>query len=762
MSAAATDYDLDPLADRLCTALDHNEGLMVTAVVEVPAPAPPALLMALLADIEQRIAAALGAALPHARMHAIWPGEETEDLLSALNGSRDVLKRFCPLVLLLIEDGEQLRWLRARTPDLLSSITVSARLEPRPTALDPETVWARIDAHQHKTLGTVRLSGLVPHQTAVQGLRLDRVYLRRTTLRIADQGGALQLIVGEPGSGKSTLLKARALGLEGGDSAGAAPARGLFLPLSAWSEANRRRSTPLDAWVRDTMSAMAGVQAVKLAGLLSGATLLLDGLDEVAHLTDRRRLLDEAQALTRAYPDLHIVVSGRELVLEQLLVDHRRAWTLVRLGDIRPGEARRLMWVTLAAWHDLPADGPLPPEVEGRAQHARTSPAFKTLAHSPLLVTFYTVLMELQREPPAHIPSLYHALVEMLVVNWQAMRSTSGARLSRAEAYRTLAPLGWGLVEAGAVGLHKAELLARLMDADTLSAPGPEREAAARRRLTQLSEDSALLMVEDGRWRFHHQTIAEFLAARAALQEPAVAAALEAEPYLPQRQQTVAFAVSMVLDVDPRDDLAARWLDALDRKARRPGVYDAKIPSTLSAVLVHARGLPASRRAALTGHLARVTFTQKLSPWQRDLAVGAWAAAARAQAIPTEALEALADDREAQHTIGEALVALVGTEEPQLARWLRTDKQVGHAWLARWLADPAPEQRACAWLAVAWTGSLNHKKLKRWDRMVWTLVRQLLPIQMGVLKQIGVFKPRRRISLPAPFATFGAPSTPPA
>jgi energy-coupling factor transporter ATP-binding protein EcfA2 len=727
------DFDLGPVVAQLAEAIELSDGGMVTALVEVAAPAPADLRAALTAALGAALAPALGVRAGLARLLSVEPGPDAEATLHDLNTSRDSLKRFCPLVLLLCEDGEATRWVRGRTPDLFSAVTVGARLQPRPDPVGAADLWARLAARQREALGTLKLSGLVPHTAAVSALPLATVFVPRLVRPPGGEPRRLTLMVGEPGAGKSTLLKAMALGLtgEGAAEGGRVVPRRLYLALAGWSEENRRRSTPLEAWVCAAAGALIGAGAVEAGALLPGATLLLDGLDEVAGLSERRRLLDEAAAMARAWPTLLIVVSGRELVLEQLLAEHRKLWEVERLAALSPAAAAALMAGTLRAWHGVAAGAALPAEVEARRQRALQSEAFVALRQTPLLVTFYTVLMELQREPPAHVPSLYNALVEMLIVNWQAMRSTTGARLSRAEAYKVLAPLGWGLVEAGVTGLTEPALLERLMAADSLSAPGPEREAAARRRLQQLSEDSALLMVEGGRWRFHHQTIAEFMAARAALQDPAVAAAIEADPYPPQRQQTVAFAVSLALDVEPRDDLAARWLEALSRKAKRRGVYDAKIPGTLSAVLAHARGLPPSRRATLATHLIRVTFHQRLSPWQREVAVGAFARAAALGAIPAEQLEALAANAVAREATGEALMDLVDVGEPQVARFLCADTAVGHTWLTAWLTDPDPRVRLRAWVAALWRADSLAQLVRTHDGMVSAMLEALVVDRIG-------------------------------
>ncbi len=282
----------------------------------------------------------------------------------------------------------------------------------------------------------------------------------------------------------------------------------------------------------------------------------------------------------------------------------------------------------LRAFHKLPAEAPLPPAVAERLAQANAAGGLDELRGSPLLLTFFVVLMELNRAPPTHKTALYNAIVEMLIVSWQGVRGGGGARLNRAEALKALAPLGWGLVTRDAAGVSRETLVAQLMANDRLSQSEADRRAAAERRIEQLSEDSALLILKDGVYRFHHHTLAEFLAARAALQTPALAQELASNPYDPRLQQTIAFAVSLAVDIDPRDDLAELWLNALAHKARRPGVYDAKIPLTLAAVLRDARALPPSRRAELLGHSYRVAFHQALSPWQRFIAVERWWTAA--------------------------------------------------------------------------------------------------------------------------------------
>lgn len=716
-------YALGGLVEAVRGILDDHDGTLAVVLVEVPAPAPPSVLSAQLAALRD----GLGASVPAgAELHVVDEGPGSDALLARLNSSRDVYARFCPLILLLVEDGPGTQSVFRRAPDLLSGLTQLLRLKRRAERIDKETLRERLGQHHRATWGTLRLSGLVPHNPTLTGFNLNDVYVGRIALPAPASERPLVLLVGEPGSGKSVLLRATALGLAAaGDLGGRVP---FLLPLSAWSAENSRRATSLAEWVLAEAARAVGHDAVVSEDLFPHLWLLLDGLDEVALLVNRRRVLDEAEDLVRQWPGLCIVVSGRELVLEQLLAKHRERWRALRIDVWNRTDAETLVRSTVRAWHQVAPGAPLAADVGERVGRALTSETFSSLHGSPLLVVFYTVLMELDREPPSHVPALYNSLVEMLIVNWQAVRAGSGPRLSRAEAYRTLGPLGWGLIEAGVVGLTRAELLQRLEAADTLSAPGAERTQAAERRLQQLSEDSALLMVEGGRWRFHHLTIAEFLAARSALQDRAVAQALAAEPYLPQRQQTVAFAVSLVLDIEPRDDLARQWLDALGARARRAGVYDAKIPSTLAAVLAHARGLPPGDRAALSGHLRRIAFDQKLTPWQRDIAVGAWARADLVGAVPDELRTALVENIAARESVGQALMkSLDDGAAPQLARWLVSDPRVGHSWLASWLSDASPAVRVRSWVVGVWCQDFSEVRVAAVD----PAAARLLPKTVG-------------------------------
>lgn len=527
--------------------------------------------------------------------------------LHAANQQRDAWLPAGQSVLFRVADGEEARRLYRETPDLTAHVDLHL-LHEIPAAEPVAEVIRRLRASQLERNAALDLSGLLPAAPDKVTLPLSEVYLRDAglpdELKLADKP---VLVLAPPGAGKTTTLRWLAWGQAADHPSGHLPPdrTAVFIPLSGWAAARRDRSISLEEHLRAALGRLIDSGPVDLPPLAGQLVLLLDGLDEVPHKADRRAALAEAADLHRR--GLRVMVSARDHVSDDLTKDHRDGWVITTLAAPEPHHAEALARSILQAR--------AAPDAELIVDAIVRHPDLHHFVRSPLLMTFLVVMASVHRELPSQRAELYRDLVEMLIHSWRRVRGVGAGRaLTRGDVLRVVAPLGWALVTRGVGGLTPRELLDVLRPLEHQRGGTPEEaDARARRRLELLQTDTALLRTEDDLLRFTHPTIAEYLAAEAALADPAKLQRLLDAPYDPAWQQVIPFALAIAVDLQPRDDVAAQLLAALKKHAKRAGVYDAKIPATLAACLVEVPGLPKEEREALAEQVFRVGLGEKLS-----------------------------------------------------------------------------------------------------------------------------------------------------
>ncbi len=618
--------------------------------------------------------------------------------LRALNTDRDALLRSLRALVFLCASGEAARTLRREAPDLTATFDLSAELDEA-VELSAEELGRRLREVQARRYANLELSGLVPHSTEIVRVPMEAIYQPRKLRlleKMAGEEAGLTLLLAEPGAGKTVWMKQ--------DAANTQKRLVLYAPLAAWVAQAREQSVSLLDFLQTQVGRLLGLPPVLLGPHLPGMGLHLDGLDEVPSQGDRRRIVDEALALRSQYAGLGVLISARAHVVDDLLSEQLRRVRLARFEAFNSKQGQELVGRLLRARRGIAPGTVLNKELRALQQNIVAHPDFGRFFDNPLLLTFVTVLAELGRSMPAQRAELYGELVEMLIVSWQRVRdSSTGRRLNKADVLRVVAPLGWRLVERGVGGLTEAELLDFLVELDTREDNPVAAREVARHRLDQLREDSALLHATDGLWRFHHATIAEYLAARAALLSREVLAVLLEDPYEPRRVQVLAFTLAIACDLDPRDDVALPLLKALDAKARRRGRYDARIPRTLVACLEEARSMPAALRQRLAGHVLRVALRQHLHPGRRREAWGAVKSLCALQDAPVQAaIRELVEDEGGVDA--DSLASYWWQWWPLMVPLPILFERCGvdtTPLVRRWISSDAPAVRALAWDAWA-------------------------------------------------------------
>ncbi|MEZ4299670.1 MAG: NACHT domain-containing protein [Polyangiaceae bacterium] len=252
------------------------------------------------------------------------------------------------------------------------------------------------------------------------------------------------------------------------------------------------------------------------------AFLLVDGLDEVASVAHRDRVLSEVRALRAAYPKCPMVVTSRPIGYPGLGAVERLELVI---AGFEQAEIRRflLAWTRLYARERL---GPGRAAEEAGAQAGAelvdgvlANPGLTELSRSPLLLTVVALVHRLGVRLPDHRVELYDQITQVLVERWNRVRSASpsgplGAPpLKAVDAVRLLGPAALRMIESSVQGNIPEPDLRRALSAALES--GSLRGVATVDEAVDLFRDTLGILVEvaPGFFAFAHQTLAEYFAA---------------------------------------------------------------------------------------------------------------------------------------------------------------------------------------------------------------------------------------------------------
>ncbi len=336
-----------------------------------------------------------------------------------------------------------------------------------------ETVrpYLNLLAHDCRKLPLLGLDTKASDPTQAGKLLLDAVYtgLDTTSSEEVEEGtekktvpiSALKAVIdhprvvllGDPGSGKTTFLNHLSLCLarhhvEGGDwlerlpgwpgrlqqllpvvvtlrrfmawihkSAGPQAAAGAEVIWNHLESANEKHS-PGDAF-----------EGLRKAAEQGWVLFILDGLDEVPTLEDRKFVRDCAMALGMRYPKARVLLSCRTIPYQ----DKDLQLTGIPVFELRAfGEAQILSFVT--AWFRAHEGcGMSAEQATGKAARlllALLDPhrlELRRLAGNPMLLTVMVLLQTNQRELPEHRAELYKEVIDLLLRRWHETRSDDGA-----------------------------------------------------------------------------------------------------------------------------------------------------------------------------------------------------------------------------------------------------------------------------------------------------------------------------------------------
>lgn len=272
--------------------------------------------------------------------------------------------------------------------------------------------------------------------------------------------------------------------------------------------------------------------------------LLFDGLDEVATLAERRRLVEEIENFAFLYPGNRILVTSRLVGYELASCSER----LFSLAQIQPFNDEQIQQF-LELWYTNTLQiSPIPyeeqQELEALGKILKDNVRLHKLAENPLLLTVITALYRHERLPDRRV-QVYDKCAELLLERWAKLKGTDirweKMKMSREDQYACIAHLGFALHErsqeqenntifsesATSTAATASDLPAKLMlreivkflSSQHLIIQLTEQRAEAEQFLTMMQEETGLI-VECGKdetgeslYGFIHQTFQEYFAA---------------------------------------------------------------------------------------------------------------------------------------------------------------------------------------------------------------------------------------------------------
>jgi HEAT repeat protein len=350
------------------------------------------------------------------------------------------------------------------------------------------------------------------------------------------------LIVGEPGAGKSTLLRWLAVTFAAGRQQEAdrlgAQADADRLPLlvelgrlpERFLQAESRETPNWEKFLPEHIAAQPSFHAIPVpllaAALAQGRGLLLcDGLDEIADLAARRRIVDSLAEYARSSAN-RLVLSSRPAGVNVSGVELRGSFQRITIQRFTPDDMQRFF----RFWYAL--DTRLAPTEQTRQADAlfakvQAMPKTLELAGTPLLATLLLLIWRNEGDLPDRRVELYERCCRMLIEHWEAHHDVAYTGVLRDIGWerhlRLLAPLAYTIhnkeqrIDAPLAEL--APILASALQAEGLA--GANATLEAEKFLRALSLRSGLLQfLGSDRYGFPHLTFQEYLAARHIAAQP--------------------------------------------------------------------------------------------------------------------------------------------------------------------------------------------------------------------------------------------------
>jgi hypothetical protein len=330
-------------------------------------------------------------------------------------------------------------------------------------------------------------------------------------------------IVGPPGSGKTTLLQHLMLVLAQNKQRRVERRCHAFVPIFLFL---RDHIKDITVEAPPTLAELATAQEAK--GKLevppswfesklkaNKCLVLLDGLDEVADLDQRKKVVDWVDEQMRQYGGNRFLITSRPHGYRS---NPLRQATILEVQPFTAEQVERFVTSWYLASEVLSSGKSDPGVRDAAAKNAddllhrlRSAPRLAVLAVNPLLLTMISMVHRYRGALPGRRVELYAEICDVLLGHWQAAKGIS-ATLTPAQKRSALEPLAAHMMKERTREIATAE--ATKVIRSRLEGAGIAGRDAPATFLREVEKDSGLLLErEAGVYAFAHQTFQEYLAA---------------------------------------------------------------------------------------------------------------------------------------------------------------------------------------------------------------------------------------------------------
>jgi len=396
------------------------------------------------------------------------------------------------------------------------------------------------------------------------------------------------VILGDPGAGKSTLLRYAALAAAGGRRSFKTRLQieGRLLPLYA----SVGRLAPLigEGRAKSPVSVLAdyyrglGVrdseQVIQDALDSNTALLLFDGLDEAASVPERRDAERFIEAILSRHPRCRALVTSRIVGFTPLSIMGGETWVLDPLEEAGAASLARAFYTAYYrkdyAGDDDRARAQAGRETDSLIQSLSTRPGLQHFRENPLLLTLAALVHTQMGRLPRYRARLYHVATQTLIEAWASARLAVPALQPvvpidyEAEGLAVFPALGLELhLKYGGGLISEKELLAFIASRlpAVKKANKDEASKAARELLRRVTLSGSILIERgQGTWGFLHQSLEEYLAAKAlAMDDDLLARVFGDHLYDPRFEEVWRLVAGEMGVVQERPPAAAQFVRAV-------------------------------------------------------------------------------------------------------------------------------------------------------------------------------------------------------